>query len=198
MKSLTDIARMSRVEPGIDRALTGVRVVVPGPEPPGRSIAGSQHQDREQRRCDGLEPRSGQQHPPVECLPRRIKDRRILFLDDAIAMESIRLWSRESGNGAKRLSLLRGHIGRNMQYYDWRPVSLSERVFTHYFDLLLRALSRRLTFSIESREVSVSLIRETYINFIYFFIAASQTRLAILCNFTIRSPTYDCKENSMG
>lgn len=28
-------------------ALTGVRVVVPGPEPPGWSVARSQHQDRE-------------------------------------------------------------------------------------------------------------------------------------------------------
>lgn len=50
--------------------LTGIRVVVSGPEgPPGRSAAstvGNEHQDREQ--CDNLEPRSGQQHPPVESL----------------------------------------------------------------------------------------------------------------------------------
>lgn len=49
-------------------------VVISGPEPPGWPVTGGQHQDREQCRRDGLEPRSGQQHPPVESLHRgRIK-----------------------------------------------------------------------------------------------------------------------------
>lgn len=70
--SLTDIAGVKGLmsERSGRFALTGVRVVVPGPEPPRRSVAGSQHQDREQRCCDSLEPRSGQQHPPVESLRR--------------------------------------------------------------------------------------------------------------------------------
>lgn len=57
-----------------DSQLTDVRVVVSGPEPPGWPVTGGQHQDREQRRRDSLEPRYGQQHPPVEFLhQRRIK-----------------------------------------------------------------------------------------------------------------------------
>lgn len=73
---LTDIARAEVIpkssgkDSSGDSQLTDVRVVS-GPEgPPGWPVSGSQHQDREQRRCDGLEPGSGQQHPPVESLHR--------------------------------------------------------------------------------------------------------------------------------
>lgn len=69
-----------------DSQLTDVRVVVSGPEPPGWPVTGGQYQDREQRSRDSLEPRSGQQHPPVESLHRKRIKRIGAFLSFSLSL----------------------------------------------------------------------------------------------------------------